>query len=71
VLLVLLRSGAESSQTARVLPGDGWWTDTETDTSRLHQLARSLFGVDQVGSRRTCLTWVPFVQLRTSPETKA
>ena len=29
-----LRSGAKSSQTARVLSGDGWWTDTETDISR-------------------------------------
>jgi hypothetical protein len=28
---VLLRSGAKSSQTARVLSGAGWWTDTETD----------------------------------------
>src|SRR5215210_7442342 len=31
VLLVQLRSGAESSETARVLPGNGWWTDTGTD----------------------------------------
>src|SRR5512133_3067944 len=31
VLLVQLRSGAESSQTARVLSGSGWWTDTGTD----------------------------------------
>src|SRR5512132_81030 len=29
-----VRSGAESSQTARVLSGDGWWTDTGTDMSR-------------------------------------
>jgi hypothetical protein len=24
----------ESSQIASVLSGDGWWTDTETDSSR-------------------------------------
>jgi hypothetical protein len=28
-----LRSGAKSSQTARVLSSDGWWTDTGTDTT--------------------------------------
>jgi hypothetical protein len=31
VLSVQLRWGAESSQTARVLSGAGWWTDTGTD----------------------------------------
>jgi hypothetical protein len=30
--LMLLRSDAESSQTATVLAGNGWWTDTQTDT---------------------------------------
>jgi hypothetical protein len=29
-----LSAGAESSPTARGLSGDGWWTDSETDTSR-------------------------------------
>ena len=29
-----LSSGAESSPTAMGLSGDGWWTDTETDTFR-------------------------------------
>jgi hypothetical protein len=29
---MLLRSDAESSQTATVLSGNGWWTDTQTDT---------------------------------------
>ena len=28
-----LRSGAESSQIARVPSGAGWWTDTRTDTT--------------------------------------
>jgi hypothetical protein len=32
VPLMLLRSDAESSQTATVLAGNGWWTDTQTDT---------------------------------------
>jgi hypothetical protein len=27
-----LTSAVESSQTATVLSGYGWWTDTETDT---------------------------------------
>jgi hypothetical protein len=30
VLFVQLRSGVESSQTARFLSGDGWWTATWT-----------------------------------------
>src|SRR5215207_5676817 len=33
VLLVQLRSGAESSETAGVLSGDSWWTATRTATA--------------------------------------
>ena len=29
---MLPRSEAESSQTGTVLSGNGWWTDTQTDT---------------------------------------
>jgi len=53
VLLVQLRSGAESSQTARVLSGAGWWTDTGTDTNgRINQqrelLANANEGVEVI-----------------------
>src|SRR4029450_9054572 len=32
---LLLTSVADSRQSPDVLSGDGWWTDTETDSSRL------------------------------------
>src|SRR4029450_559685 len=53
VLFVLLRSGAESIQTARVRSGDGWWTDTGTDMIRHdHKTRRPVLRVDLVRSRR-------------------
>jgi len=42
VLSVQLRSDAKSSQTARVLSGAGWWTDTRTDTSPRDRQIRGL-----------------------------
>jgi hypothetical protein len=48
VLSVLLRSGAKSSQTARVLSGTGWWTDTGTDTNgRINQLRELLANANE------------------------